>query len=173
LAFLSVAVGCAGLLALAGGGCAGYKLGPTGGVRAGERSIQINPVVNSALEPRLAGTTLSQALRSQIQHDGTFRLDTRGTGDIILNVEIFRYHRRGISYEARDTITAKDYEVAMEARVVATERGTGRQILNKEVKGRTNLRIGSDLTSAERQALPLLAEDVARRITVLLTDGDW
>ena len=40
---------CAGLLA----GCAGYQLGPTGGQTAGARSIQINPMDNRTLEPRL------------------------------------------------------------------------------------------------------------------------
>jgi hypothetical protein len=29
------------------------------------------------------------------------------------------------------------------------------------------------LTDAERQALPLLAEDLARNITALLTEGAW
>src|ERR1043165_2687288 len=33
-------------------GCAGYHLGPTNGVRAGERSVQVNPFVNQTIEPR-------------------------------------------------------------------------------------------------------------------------
>jgi hypothetical protein len=37
----------------------------------------------------------------------------------------------------------------------------------------TLIRVGSDLTSAERQALPLLAADLARNITALLADGTW
>jgi hypothetical protein len=41
------------------------------------------------------------------------------------------------------------------------------------VTGYTLLRVGSDLTSAERQALPLLAADFARQVTALLADGSW
>ena len=37
----------------------------------------------------------------------------------------------------------------------------------------TLVQAGSDLTSAERQALPVLAEDMARRITGMLVDGTW
>jgi hypothetical protein len=35
------------------------------------------------------------------------------------------------------------------------------------------VRVGNDLTSAERQALPLAADDLARSITALLADGTW
>ena len=35
-------------------GCAGYKLGPSNGMEAGARSVQINPPVNQTFEPRLA-----------------------------------------------------------------------------------------------------------------------
>jgi hypothetical protein len=160
------------LWAAAAGGCAGYKLGPTGDVRAGDRSVQVNPVANTSMEPRL-GVAVNHALRKELQRDGTFRLNTHGDGDILVNVEIVRYHRRGIAFQSKDTITAEDYELTMDAKVVATERRSGREILNKEVRGRTTIRVGSDLVSVERQALPLLADDLARHIRVLLSDGDW
>lgn len=46
------------------GGCAGYRLGPTNGLRAGEKSIQLNPVANTTLEPRL-GEEVSRAVRKK------------------------------------------------------------------------------------------------------------
>jgi hypothetical protein len=162
----------AALWVAAGAGCAGYKLGPTGELRAGDRSVQVNPVVNSTAEPRL-GVAVNHALRKEIQRDGTFRLNTHGDGDILVNVEIVRYHRRGIGFQSRDTLTAEDYELTMNAKVVALERRSGREILSKEVRGRTTIRVGSDLVSVERQALPLLADDLAHQVRVLLSDGDW
>jgi hypothetical protein len=33
--------------------------------------------------------------------------------------------------------------------------------------------VGSDLTSAERQALGPLADELARKVTALLVDGTW
>jgi hypothetical protein len=41
------------------------------------------------------------------------------------------------------------------------------------VSGRTYIRIGNDQSSSERQAIPLLADDVARHAVSLLVDGDW
>lgn len=158
--------------ALLAGGCAGYKLGPTGELRARDKSIQVNPVVNSTVEPRV-GAAVTQALRQELQQDGTFRLDTRGQGDVVLNTEIVRFNRREMTFQPGDTITPVDYEISLIAKVVATDRATGRELLNKEVKGRLIVRIGSDLVSAERQSLPTIAADLARNITVLLVDGEW
>jgi hypothetical protein len=159
-------------LAVLGAGCAGYQLGPTGGQEAGARSVQINPVQNATLQPGL-GPSLSQALRKQVQRDGTFILDTKGGGDVVVNCEVVDYRRRGIAYQPNDTLTAADYELMAEVRVVATDRRNGREILNKQVRGRTTIRIGTDQTSAERQAMPILAENLAYNITVLLVDGEW
>jgi hypothetical protein len=155
-----------------GTGCAGYKLGPTGEQKAGEKSIQVNPVANVTMEPQL-GSAINHAVRKEIQHDGTFRLATHGDGDIALNIELLRYHRRGIAYDPNNTITATDYELILEARVLATDRRSGHEILNKEVRGRTTIRIGNDLTSTERQARPILAEAFAQNLVSLLANGQW
>ena len=46
-------------------------------------------------------------------------------------------------------------------------------LLDKDIKGHTLVHIGDDLASAERQALPLLADDLAQNIAELLTEGAW
>ncbi len=154
------------------GGCAGYRLGPTNGLRAGEKSIQLNPVANTTLEPRL-GEEVSRAVHKKIQHDGTFRLDTAGGGDVIVNIEITRYARKYLALQRRDTLTARDYEINLYATVVAVDRASGREILRREVRGKTTTIAGSDLVSLERQSRPLLAENLAQTITDLLVDGEW
>jgi hypothetical protein len=159
-------------LLLLGPGCAGYKLGPTGEQRAGEKSIQVNPVANATMEPQL-GQAVNHAVRKEIQRDGTFRLATHGDGDIALNIELVRYHRRGIAYDPNNTVTATDYELILEARARATDRRSGREVLNKEIRGRTTIRIGADLTSTERQARPILAEALAENLVSLLANGEW
>ncbi len=77
------------------------------------------------------------------------------------------------SFQARDTRTLRDYRFEMIAHVIATERGSGRKLLDREVRGHTMLRVASDLASAERQAMPLAAANLARNITSLLVDGYW
>jgi hypothetical protein len=59
------------------------------------------------------------------------------------------------------------------AHVVARERATGKALLDKDVSAYTLVNVGMDLASAERQAAPLLAENLARNIAEKLTDGAW
>lgn len=152
--------------------CAGYKLGPVGGAVAGGKSIQVNPFKNQTIEPRL-GEAVTSAVRKRIQTDGTFKLDTGGTGDIVLNGVITEYNRSPASFQPNDLISVRDYYVEMKAEITAVERSTGRVICNKTVTGRTVLNVGNDLNTSERQSLPILAEDVARKIVSLLAEGGW
>jgi hypothetical protein len=163
---------CLCALALAMAGCAGYRLGPTNGQLAGARSIQISPPVNHTLEPRLPEYVMN-SLRKNLQQDGTYRLDTHDDGDIILNAVIISYQRVGLSVEPTDVITAVVYQINMTVQVTARDRVTGKILVDKAVKGQTTLRAGNDLASAERQAIPLLTDDFAKRATSLLVDGTW
>jgi hypothetical protein len=162
----------AALLCLALCGCAGYRVGPTNGMVAGARSIQVKPFQNETPEPRLIEPVIT-ALRRNLQQDGTYRLDSRGDGDILLTGVLIRYDREGLSFEPRDVVTVRDFRVTVTAKITAIERSTGKTILDKEVMGRTTLRMGADLASAERQAVPSLADDLAKNVTALLVDGTW
>jgi|SRR4030095_4042163 Lipopolysaccharide-assembly len=152
--------------------CAGYRLGPTNGQSAGARSIQVNPFYNRTIEPRLI-ESLAFALRKQLQQDGTFTLETDNAGDVIVSGTILNYERHQLSLQTRDSITPRDYRITITVRLIATERATGKVIVDHKVKGYSDIRIGPDLASAERQALPLVAEDLARNATALLVDGTW
>ncbi|HEX4646633.1 MAG TPA: LPS assembly lipoprotein LptE [Verrucomicrobiae bacterium] len=160
------------LLALAVAGCAGYHLGPTNGVSAGARSIQITPPVNKTLEPRL-GDYLMISLRKNLQQDGTYRLDTHDEGDVLLSATILSYNRSAVSFQPTDVLTVQDYEITMSAQVTARERSTGKVLFDRPVIGRTTLRVSNDLTSAERQAIPLITDELAKKATALLVDGSW
>jgi hypothetical protein len=161
-----------GLLALFLSACAGYRLGPTNGAAAREKSVQVNPFVNSTLEPRL-GDAVTQQMRKQLQKDGTYRLATHDDGDVVLSGVLTRYQRYELSLSPNDVLTVRDYRLTLTAQVTARERGSGKVVLSQEVTGHTLIRVGSDLTSAEREALPLLAADLAKNTTALLVDGTW
>ncbi|MEY2411087.1 MAG: hypothetical protein QOF48_3757 [Verrucomicrobiota bacterium] len=153
-------------------GCGGYRLGPTGGQKAGARSIQINPFVNHTIEPRLADA-LTHSLRRQIQQDGTFRLNTSRDGDIVVNGAIIKYDRLSVALRSRDALTPRDYRITITAHITARERATGKVLLDRDVTGRTEVRAGADLYSAERQGIPLAADFLAASATSLLADGSW
>jgi hypothetical protein len=153
-------------------GCAGYRLGPTNGSVAGEKSVQIMPFSNSTLEPRL-GDAVTVQMRKILQRDGTYKLATHDDGDILITGSITRYHRHELSYLPHDLLSVRDYRLSLTAQVTAREKSTGRIIFDQPVTGYTLIRVGSDITSTERQALPLLAGDLARNVTALLADGVW
>ena len=153
-------------------GCAGYKLGPSNGETAGARSVEFRPFSDQTLEPRLL-EPVAQSLRKGIQRDGTYRLATRDSGDIVVTGTLTHYSRSPLTFQPRDVFTTRDYEVRLAAQVKAVESSSGRVLFEREVTGRIPIRSAPDLNSAERQAAPLLADELARNILSLLVDGSW
>jgi len=161
-----------GLAAAALAGCTSYHLGPVNGSVAGEKTIEVLPFNNQTLQPRL-GDALTQSLRERLQADPTYRLATRGGGDIVVTGVIRNYEREGLGYLNTDVSTPENFRVGVVAHITARERVSGKLLLDKDIKGHTLVHIGTDLASAERQALPLLAADLAQSIAGLLTEGSW
>ncbi len=153
-------------------GCAGYRLGPTDGSAAGERSVEIRPFSDNTAEPRLI-EPVAAALRKQVQRDGSLRLVTGEPGDILVTGTLLHYVRNPLTLRPDDLFSTRDYEVRLTARVVATEQPGGRVRLDREFSARIPVRSTADLASAERQAAPLVAEELARQVTSALVDGTW
>ena len=161
-----------GVAALLLVGCASYHLGAINQAMPGERSIEVAPFNNQTLQPRL-GDALTQALRERLQTDGTFHLATHDPGDVIVTGVIRSYQPEGLGYLNTDAVTPENYRIGVVVHVIARERASGKLLLEKDVKGHTFVHIGADLASAERQALPLVADDLAQTITELLAEGAW
>jgi len=153
-------------------GCAGYRLGPTGGQEAGAKSVQITPFVNNSQEPGLADEVTS-ALRKEVQRDGTFKLGTHGDSDLIVTGVITDYRRKELTLLRDDLRTVRDYHITIIAHVTIRERSSNKALVDREVSGDTLLRVGSDFGASERQAAPQLAGDLALQIKSLLVDGSW
>ena len=162
----------AAALALLVAGCAGYSLGPTNGMVAGAKSVEVSPFINQTMQPRLTDAVTSQ-MRKEIQKDGTYHLCSNGEADIIVSGTLTTYQRIEVTLNANDILTVNDYRLSLTAHVVARERGTGKTILDQPVTGYTLMRVGADMPSAERQAMPLLADDLAKNVTALLAEGKW
>lgn len=161
-----------GLLVLTLTGCAGYKIGPTNGQTSGEKSVQVRPFANQTLEPYLTDAVTTE-VRKQLQQDGTYRLDSHGNGDIILTGVITRYSREGLSYQPGDSYTVQDFRLLVTAQITARSRTTGQIIVDRAVTGYATMRSGADLVSAERQTLPILANDLAKNVVALIAEGSW
>lgn len=165
------AMGALAMVAATLCGCA-YRLGTTSGLEPGSRSIAVLPFENATYEPRVT-ESISTALRQQLQQEGTYKLARRDDADVILTGVVRSITRSEQSFQVQDTRNVRDYRLEIVALVTATERGTGKKLLERELGGHTTMRVLSDLPSAERQAMPLLAANLARNITSVLVDGSW
>jgi len=161
-------VAAAGLVA----GCAGYRLGPTNGATAGSRSVEIRPFADKTFEPRLI-EPVATAIRRGIQRDGTLRLVTAEPGDILVTGTLLTYVRNPLTLKPNDLFSTRDYEARLTAHVTAIDRSTARTLFDRDIIAKVPIRSVADLNSAERQAAPLLADDLARQVTSLLVDGSW
>lgn len=153
-------------------GCAGYKLGPTNGVAAGSRTVTFKPFANKTQEPRIS-EYMSTSLRKVLQQDGTYRLETSGSPDIMVSGEILRFDRSGLSYQQGDVLTPAQYTLTMQCRVIAVNVNTGKTYFNRLVQGSTYIQIGNDEYSDEREAIPILTDKIAHNAVSLLVDGEW
>ena len=156
---------------LLGAGCA-YRLGPTNGSDARSHSVQVQLFPNRTLEPRLS-EPVAQALRRQLAQEGTYQLASRGDADVLVSGELVRYERRPVSFQPNDILQVRDYEIRLTAQVKAIRTSSGEVLLDRQVFGRTLIQSSDDQGSAERQGVPLAADDLARNITSLLVDGKW
>ena len=160
------------LLAVTLAGCAGYRLGPTNGLPAGGLSVQVLPFVNHTKEPRIS-EYLSASMRKQFQQDGTFYLRTTGSPDLLVTGEIVRFERTPLSYATNDVLTPQEYTLVLTAKIVARDPISGKTNLDRSVQGQTYVRAGNDLPSSERQVMPLLADDLARKAVSLMVNAPW
>jgi len=78
-----------------------------------------------------------------------------------------------VSFLNTDVTTVENYRIEVTAHITARESATGKLLVDKIVKGYTLTQTGTDLAEEERQSMPLLAEDLARNIAELLTEGPW
>ena len=165
-------IGGAAVLALLLGsaGCAGYRLGPVNGAVAGARSVQVKFFENETLEPRLIAA-VNHSLRQQLQQDGTFRVESEG--DMVVSGVLKSFTRNGVSYKPDDILAVQDYSLQLTAQVTVTDRVTGKVMVERDIVGSSLVRVSTDFASGQRQAIPLIANQIALRATSIIADGEW
>lgn len=170
--FRSFVIGCFAAVVVALSGCGGYQLGSANGLAAHGRSIQIRPFLNKTVEPRLTDAVTAE-LRRAVQRDGTFQLATHDEWDLVASGVITSYARQELTFRPSDVLTVSDFRLALTAHVTVRDRISGKVVLDRPVTGYTLIRVTYDLPDSERQALPLLAADLAKNVTALLVEGSW
>jgi hypothetical protein len=150
-------------------GCAGYRVGSL--LKEDYRTVAVVMLKNQTLQPQIE-SQISNAIIKQFQSDGTLRVVSVNDADLVMSGEITAYNRRDVRTARADSGTPREYQVVIETKLQAIDRRTGKLVLNPTVvKGMAATFIGNDLQTAEQQVLPLIAEDIGRQASRLLTES--
>lgn len=161
--------------------CANYTLG-TGG-KLSFTTLYIAPVANDALVPQ-ATALITREVRSAFLRDGRVQLvDSPETADATLALTLANYSRNLTTSRPDDTGLARKFDLILETRCTLIDRRAGKPIFENraiavsrqaftdgdgfEANGRPSP--GGQLP-AEYQILPLLAEQLAQRVTHAVLD---
>ena len=106
----------------------------------------------------------------QLQQDGTFRIASDGNADAILKGEITRIDRAPARSLRGNVLATSEFSLAMRVRYTLVGRD-GKSLTSGEAFGTTSFFVGTDVTTDERQALPLATEDLATRLVSQLSEG--
>ncbi|SDU22972.1 Lipopolysaccharide-assembly [Verrucomicrobium sp. GAS474] len=164
---------CAALmLALGLGGCAGYRVGSVGGKNIqGVSTIYVPVIHNATLEPGMDVPTTSAIIRA-FDQEGTLKTSGTNAADAELTVTIVSIGREQMQTEYLDVSSTTQLKISVSARVTCVNRRTGKKIVdNAEVSGVNSYFVGRDQVEAERQALPIAEQDLAKRIVALVVEG--
>jgi hypothetical protein len=159
------------LLALLLSGCAGYHLGPaTPAYLRQVHSIAVPTFKNSTLVPRIevlvAGTVIKQ-----FQQDGTFRITNEDSADAILKGEIVAVGRSPARSVRGNVLATTEFNLVLRVRYTLVGRD-GKNIAGpSDVAGSTSFFVGEDVSTDERQALPLAVEELAGHLVTQLSEG--
>jgi hypothetical protein len=159
------------LAAVALSGCAGYRLGDVKPNYLKEvRSIAIPTFRNSTFIPRLEILTTNTVIK-QFQQDGTFQITSEEKADAVLRATVTAVARGPARSVRGNVLATTEFNLALT--VTYTLVGKDGQPLAGPVAvaGGTSFFVGSDVTTEERQALPLAAEDLAVRLVSQLSEG--
>ncbi len=162
LCLLKVALVCAGLVLLnAGGtGCSwmGYNVGST--LPPGIRSVFVPVFANQTGEPQLEFETTNAAIQ-EFQKDGTLRVAGKDQADAILEVKITRYDLAPVRYREDQRTTAREYRLTLTADMSFRKLANSEVLMTKTVTGEATFAVIGDLPTAQRNALPAAAKNLA------------
>ena len=151
--------------------CAGYRLGPIKPeALANVQTLAVPLVKNDTLEPRSA-PLVTNAIISQMEQDGTYKLADLETADAVLNGRIVDIERRQLRSARDNQLRSRelnlriqfDYEIIDQASRAVLKRGT--------IYSETSVFVSSNFQTAERQAIPVAARQLAIDLVSQISEG--
>lgn len=152
-------------------GCLGYHIGPAKpNYLSDVHIISVPTFKNSTLLPRL-DVLVTDTVIKQMQQDGTYRIGNEGNSDATLEGEVIKVSRSPARSVRGNVLATTEFNLAIRVRYKLVDR-SGKQLgPSGEAVGTTSFFVGTDVTTDERQALPLATEELATRLVSQLSEG--
>jgi hypothetical protein len=159
------------LLCFALGGCLGYHIGPVKPYYLRDvHAITVPTFKNHTLVPRIE-VLVTDTVIKQLQQDGTFQITNEDKADAILSGEISRITRAPARSVRGNVLATTEFSLLLVVRYSLTGRDGKQLVPPADAIGTTTFFVSSDVTSDERQALPLATEDLAGRLVTQISEG--
>lgn len=147
-------------------GCMGYRLGSTLTIK----SVYVPTVTNNTDEPFLE-TEITQAIKEELQRDGSLSVENEGEAEAILQISVNKYYLKALAYDRDNRTRANEYRVYLEASAVLTDAKTGEEIVRRgRLLGDAEFEFAGDQVTARRQALPRVSNDLAHDIVEAIVE---
>ena len=125
---------------------------------------------NRTLVPRVE-VLVTDTVIKQFQQDGTFQITSDDKADATLTGEISQIIRTPARSVRGNVLATTEFNLALTVRYTLNARD-GKPLAGPgEISGSTSFFVTSDVTTDERQALPLATEDLATRLVTQLSEG--
>ncbi len=153
------------------GGCLGYHVGPVKPYYLRDvHTIAVPTFENKTLLPRIE-VLVTDTVIKQLQQDGTFQIAGDGDADATLKAEITRIDRLPARSVRGNVLKTTEFNLSLRLRYTLVARDGTNFAPPAEIVGTTSFFVSSDVTTDERQALPLATEDLATRLVTQLSEG--
>ena len=136
-----------------------------------DHSIAVPTFKNNTLIPRVSVLT-SDSVIKQFQQDGTYRIVGKDRADAILMGEIDEISRGPVRSVRGNVLATVEFNLLIKVHYSLVDRATGKDLAPAAtVYGTTSFFVGDDITTDERQAIPIAVEELAVHLVSQLSEG--
>jgi hypothetical protein len=165
------AIFAAGFACFVLGGCLGYHVGPVKPYYLRDvHTIAVPTFENKTLLPHIE-VLVTDTVIKQLQQDGTFQIARGGDADATLKAEITQIDRLPARSVRGNVLQTIEFNLYMRLKYTLIARDETPIAPPAVVSGTTSFFVSTDVTTDERQALPLATEDLATRLVTQLSEG--
>ena len=170
------------LFCFALGGCLGYRIGPVKPYYLRDvHTLAVPTFKNRTLVPRIE-VLVTDTVIKQLQQDGTYQITNGDKADATLAGEISRISRAPARSQRGNVLLTTEFSLVLVVKYWLTGRDGKQLVPPSDAIGTTTFFVDStatsvqqntsgDVTSDERQALPLATEDLAGRLVTQISEG--